>query len=249
VPSDSPNDILVTVKDQDDVPVEGAAFRLTCSAGEFSDGGTEWNGTTGSNGLAKVAWTAPNVPISAESDTRVTVRLVTATKDLEGVYEYDPAPSREAIIVVKPEGSTFLRVRVSVETNVMSTGEVSGIEVFVRDQNGMPVEGATVTAQPAVAGPTVTNGTTDVDGMARLTFTAPEEIVENETYAVEITVAHSSYSDSVAASMEFTVLRPPEPTISTPTDFSAVEVVAVLAVMAAVVVGAAVAMRRRRRSP
>jgi hypothetical protein len=247
VPSESETDIVVTVKDQNGTAVEGARAYLKCANGTFSNGLTEWNDTTLANGQAKVKWTAPYVPSAERNETKVSIQLLTATKDIDGPTEYDPTPSKAAIIKVMPEGAVFMRMRIDVETDIIEAGESTPITVTVKDQDGNPVEGAYVETQLAEAGPTITDGvTTNADGVAMLTFTAPETVAEAKGFGIDIIASHDDFSGSAAGSVEVKVLPwvddgyPPPPR-SPPYAITAV-VVAIVGVIAAAWFG----FRRRR---
>jgi len=211
VPSESTTDVIVTVKDQNGLQVQGASVELECANGTFANGLRKYNATTLSNGQVKVPWTAPYVPPNAGNDTKVAISLIGATKSSSpGVYPYDPAPSKVMVIIVKKEGATFMRMRTAVETDVIDAGTTAQIIITVRDQNGNPVEGATVEAQASEAGPTIAGDTrTNEDGMAILVFNAPWTVYEDKNFAVDIVVSHSSFAGSVSGTVGMKVLKSP----------------------------------------
>ena len=203
VPSESETDVVATVKDQDGLPAQGARVFLKCANGTFANGLTEYNSTTLANGQVRVKWKAPYVPGSV-NDTKVGIQLLTATKDIDGPTEYDPAPSKVAVIKVMPEGAVFLRMRIEVETEVIDAGESTPITVTVRDQDGNPVEGATIETQLSEAGPSIDgDSVTNSVGIAVLVFHSPEILPECMDFRVDVFATHSEFSSS--ASGEFNI--------------------------------------------
>jgi len=238
VPSESDTDVIVTVKDQAGLAVQGARVDLTCANGTFANGLKEYNATTLSNGQVKVRWTAPYVAANATNDTKVAISLLGATKSGTDIM-YDPAPSKVAVVLVKKEGATFMRMRTDVETDVIDAGTTTQITITVKDQDGNPVSGATVEAQPSEAGPTITGDTTtNADGMATLTFNAPATVTETKDFPVDIVVSHSSFSGSVSATVSVQVLKIPPPPPKTPdlTGFAVVGIIAVVSLVGGSVV-------------
>ncbi|MFH0815804.1 MAG: ABC transporter substrate-binding protein [Methanobacteriota archaeon] len=236
VPSESESEVIVTVKDQAGLPVQGARVDISCANGTFvnAQGLREYNATTQSNGQVKVKWIAPYVAANATNDTKVAISLMGATKNT-GDIKYDPAPSKVAVVIVKKEGATFLRLRTEVETDVIEAGSTTQITVTVKDQDGNPIPGATVEAQPAEAGPTITGDTTtDADGIARLVFNAPATVAEEKDFAVDITVSHGDFSGSAAGVVSVQVLPvdvPPPPPVPFPPGIVIVGVIAAVAIV------------------
>jgi peptide/nickel transport system substrate-binding protein len=210
VGSESESEIIVTVKNQDDLPVSGAIFQITCKNGTFvANGERYFNASTLANGQAKIIWKSPYVPANATKDPLIEITIGTITADVSAGVPYDPpAPLAGQIIKVKPAGSTFMTLRVELATSVIEAGSTTEISVKVTDQNRNPVAGATIEAQLSEAGPTVTTGvTTDAEGMAILTFTAPATMAEEKDFIVEIIVSHGDFSESVTSPKKVTVLK------------------------------------------
>ena len=206
VPSESVNDIVVTVKNQTMDVVQGARVFLRCNNGTFSNGLREFNGTTLANGKLTVKWTAPYVPATEQNDTKIGIEVQSA--ELAG---YDSAPSIVDVVVVKPQGATFIRVRADIEPEVLSPGESSTITLHVRNQDNIPLAGATAEAQLAEAGPTSTSfATTNADGVAVLTFEAPGVLLEAKDYAFDIIVTHPQFTSAWTVSGSIHVLKSEE---------------------------------------
>jgi hypothetical protein len=103
---------------------------------------------------------------------------------LIGDTEYDPAPSRLTLVMVYPEGQPFLSVSMKADPDVIdpdvgSDGTTFGftyIEVTVTNENGDPVNGATVgvSVSPAIPVITPAEATTDADGKVTFTLTATD---------------------------------------------------------------------------
>ena len=209
VPSESETDIIATVKDQGGLPVQGAKVFLVCNNGTFANGLKEYNSTTLANGQVKVKWTAPFVDPAEVNDTKVGINLQSATKD-----GFDPAPSKVAVIKVMPQGASFMRMRIDVETDVIDMGTSTPVTVTVKDQDGNPVAGATIETELSEAGPTISGDTqTNADGIATLTFNAPATVVEDKDFAVDVVVSHSDYSVSAIGAFNVQVLEVDNETI------------------------------------
>ncbi|MFH0815257.1 MAG: ABC transporter substrate-binding protein [Methanobacteriota archaeon] len=249
VPSASESDIIVTVKDQNGTLVEGATVELSCANGTFANGLRECNATTLGNGQAKIEWTAPYVPRNAGNDTKVAISLLGATKGRIGI-DYDPAPSKASVIIVKKEGATFLRLRIEVETDVLEPGTTTKITVTVKDQVGNPVEGATVEAVPSEAGLTISGDTdTNSDGIAVLEFRANSSYLQMHTFAVDIIVSHPDFG-SASGTINFGIPPPPPPPEPKEPFISTQFVVAIGVICVAVAVSTFfLGMRRYVRSP
>jgi ABC-type transport system substrate-binding protein len=249
VGSESESEIIVTVKNQDDLPVSGAQFQITCKNGTFAANGEKYfNASTLANGQAKIIWKAPYVPANAREDMLVAISIGTITAYVIDGVPYDPpAPLAAQIIKVKPAGSTFMTLRVELATSVIEAGSTTEISVKVTDQNRNPVAGATIETQLSEAGPTVTTGvTTDAEGMAILTFTAPTTMPEEKDFVVDIIVSHSRFTEWVSSSVPIIVIGERYPPPPPPHQPKYLEMFAGAACLAYVAVLAVLLLGRRR---
>ncbi len=201
--SNSTTQITVFVKDQDGNPLEGAHVILDASSGTL--GATE--GDTTSSGKFTTTFTAPYVDPNdndaVNNGSQVTIQIKTATY-WSGDTEYDPAPSRLTLITVYPEEVPFLNVKMSADPDVIdpdisSDGQTFGftyIEVEVTDENGDPVQGATVSVSvsPAIPTLTPTHDTTDLDGKVTFTITATDLQNDDGSIAEYLVTASAEYT-------------------------------------------------------
>ncbi|MFH0816888.1 MAG: ABC transporter substrate-binding protein [Methanobacteriota archaeon] len=205
--SEGISEISVSVTDQWGTIIEGARVELACTDGTFANGLRTYNSTTLSNGKVVTSWTAPHVAANATSDMKVDICLLGATK-ITGDMNYNPAPSKVVIVTVKPDDTKFLRVRAVVEPDVLDPGDTAPMTVTVRDQDGLPIAGATIEAQTSDEGIAIDgNTTTDIDGKTILTLTAPNKVVESEDIRIEISVRHPSFADSGDCSVVILLLN------------------------------------------
>lgn len=172
--------VSVIVKDQDRVPVSGAQVRLNISMGALD---REIDNTTGS-GKITVTLRAPYVEPTADNianGTQILFQIKEATYTATNGTEYDPAPSRIALITVYPEGAKFLSVKMSTESDVIDpdvnpdgTFGFTIVNVYVEDQDGSPAAGVTVYAEvsPAVPALSPASAIADTNGMATFTLTS-----------------------------------------------------------------------------
>lgn len=196
VVSNSTTQITVFIKDQDGNPLSGAHVILNASSGKIDN----VHENTTSSGKATFTFTAPYVdpgnPDVAANGTQVIIQIKTATYS-SGDTEYDPAPSRLTLITVYPAKVPFLCVKMSAEPDIIDPdvsydGQHYGftyIEVEVTNQNGDPVQGATVAVYVSPAIPEIlpASNITDQDGKAVFTLTATD-LPENDGSILEYQV-------------------------------------------------------------
>lgn len=180
--------ISVLVKDQDRVPVQGAQVWLNASGGAL---GMEIDNTT-SSGKISTIFTAPYVPPTPDNIANGTTVILNIKEgrytDSAGI-EYDPAPSRLALITIFPEGVDFLSVSMAAEPDVIDpdyeteadTYGFTYVEVEVKlhtDANpgGDPVAGIDVYVEvtPDVPDIEPASATTDANGKATFTLTSTD---------------------------------------------------------------------------
>jgi hypothetical protein len=174
--------VSVIVKDQDRYPVSGAQVKLNISMGALD---REIDNTTGS-GKITITLRAPYVEPTTDNianGTQILLQIKEATYTAANGTEYDPAPSRIALITVYPEGAKFLSVKMSTESDVIDPDVnpdgsfgFTIVNVFVEDQDGSPASGVTVYAEvsPAVPALTPMSAITDTNGMATFTLTSTD---------------------------------------------------------------------------
>jgi hypothetical protein len=179
--SNSTAQITVLVKDQDGNPLEGAKVKLNATAGALS----QEFGNTSSTGKLTVTYTAPySDPYDTDSivnGTQVMINIVYATYVSSEYNVYNPAPSRLTLIKVFPEGAEFLSVTLTADPDVINpdigpdgTAGFTFADVIVIDQDGAPVEGASVALFSEPDGLIIepSDQLTDAEGKARFRVTA-----------------------------------------------------------------------------
>ena len=195
--------ITVFVKNQDGEPLAGAHVILNASMGKLDK--IHANTTTG--GKTTFMYTAPyvdpNDPDAAGNGSKVIIQIKSATYN-DGDVEYDQAPSRLTMITVYPEDVPFLSVKISADPDVIepdiNSDGVPGftyIKVEVTDENGSPVEGATVAVAVSPAIPTISpnEDITDADGKVTFTLTATDEPNEDNSIVEYQITAYAEPSD------------------------------------------------------
>jgi len=200
----------VVVKDQERLPVKGAEVLLNASHGALS---ADIDNTTES-GKVRVTFTAPYVERNTDTEangTTVILQIKQATyTSAEGV-EYDPAPSRLALIKVFPEGAEFLSVKMTanpdvIDPDVEEDGTTFGftyIDVEVEDQNGDPAVGVMVACEvdpqiPAIVprdDPTADHAITDSNGKATFTLTSTDLSEDDDSITPFNVIAKAISSD------------------------------------------------------
>jgi hypothetical protein len=175
--------ITIFVKDQNGNPLSGAMVKLKASVGKLA---TEI-GNTSSAGKFTTTYVAPYAnpldPEIVKNGTQAIIQIESATYvPFDGTL-YDPAPSRLALIKVFPVDAVFLSVSMSADPDIIDpdvapdgTLGFTYVDVFVMDQNGEPVQGASVGLSVAPAIPNIepTDQLTDAEGKARFKVTATD---------------------------------------------------------------------------
>jgi peptide/nickel transport system substrate-binding protein len=167
-------DVTVTVRDQEGNTIKGAQIYLSTTNGAIIPN----NGTTNIEGRFVATFYAPYVPPKSKGGETITV-LITVTNAAKKWYS--DAPPHTAMIFVKPALSKFLSVMISADYDLVISEGITYIDIWVRDQDNLRVDGATVNlnSEPANVILSPSNGTT-IDGRVRITFTAPK--VDNDSF-------------------------------------------------------------------
>jgi ABC-type transport system substrate-binding protein len=207
--SNSTVSISVLVKDQDRIPVKGAQVWLNATLGALT---TEIDNTS-SSGKISTTFTAPYVaPTEENIENGVTVIL----NIKEGTYtsadgiEYDPAPSRLALVTVYPEGVDFLSVTMSAEPDVIDpdideegTFGFTYIEVEVKkhtdaNPSGDPEPGVSVELEvdPAIPSIVPVTAATDANGKAMFTLTSTDLPDDDDSTMEFLIIARTSHTDA-----------------------------------------------------
>ncbi len=183
VVSNSTTQIIVYAKDQDGNPLENAHIILDASKGVLAN----THANTSFDGKATFTYTAPfvdyNDPDAVANGIEVIIQIKSATYWI-GDTEYNPAPSRLTLITVYPEEVPFLSVKMIADPDIIDPdldyyGQIFGftqIEVTVTDENGNPIQGATVALSVSPAIPTISpsENLTNADGKVVFTLTATD---------------------------------------------------------------------------
>lgn len=169
----------------------------------------------------------------------VSVSPATGTTDADGVFDFEvtaelagyswvnvsvakggvTSTASGTIRVVTPMPAT-LAMMVSASSMVLRPGETSDVEIMVTDQDGNPVEGATVSIDENLVGYGTIDWadateTTDEDGMAYMTYTAPSDISLYMNSHLTLTLSYaatmSGYAWSAAAAANLLILNEAEP--------------------------------------
>ncbi len=167
-------DVTVIIRDQEGNKIEGIQVYLSTTNGTIIPN----NGTTNSEGRFVAVFHAPYVPPSSKGGETFPV-LITVTSETKQGYR-DASP-RTAMIFIKPALSRFLSVMISADFDLVTSEGITYIDIWVRDQDNLRIDGATVNlnVEPANAILPPSNGTT-IDGRVRITFTAPK--VNNDSF-------------------------------------------------------------------
>ncbi|MFQ5911002.1 MAG: hypothetical protein ACE5IJ_09830, partial [Thermoplasmata archaeon] len=167
--------------------------------------------------------------------------------------EYPASTIQFSRVKVQPPGTQFLSILVEPSFFALEEGGTMTIEVIVTDQDGIPVDGATVNLTTQPSGPSLTpvTGTTDGGTIGTIVFGAPETLpggVESEPYELVVTAYLAGYL-SADDTKEITILAPSEAGGGggTRTEVPALDVVATIAVIALVTVSFAVFRGTKRR--
>jgi phosphoribosylformylglycinamidine (FGAM) synthase PurS component len=245
--------VVVTIKDQDQNPVEGATVYIEIENPANSTlTGTIYptSGTTNINGQFSTKYTAPYIPQGTEDQTvLIYVRKNNETWGAtytDGGIEYDHAEASLTAITVKPAGSKFLALAVTAEYDIVESGGMTTLSIAVTDQDSTYltpslVDNAVVNISvqsPASVEPPY--GTTVSGTMGGITFTAPTVSVDT-SFEITIEATKTGY-DSAVQTMKIDVLRSPPP----PDNFG-IPGPSILLLIAAIAVGTIAYNRFRRR--
>ncbi len=181
------------------MPVDNAFVRLAVSDGSLS----AYSGTTGSNGVLRVTFTAPYAQrVNEFNSYGSSVLIEIASAEL---YGYDDAPSKITMLTVYPDDIDFLTVHMEAEpmtiddTDATGALGISNIVVSVTDRSNDPIIGAEVTIQldslyspsPSISPVLATTGS---DGTAVFTFEAAELWDEEDReYSVSVLATKDDY--------------------------------------------------------
>jgi ABC-type transport system substrate-binding protein len=244
--------VVVTIKDQDQNPVEGATVYLEIEnpANSTLTGTISLpNNKTNVNGQVIAKYTAPYIPQGTEDQTvliyvRKNNETWGATYTSPDGTKYDHAEASLTAIVVKPGGSKFLALAVTAEYDIVESSGMTTLSIAVTDQDSTYltpslVDNAVVNISvqsPASVEPSY--GTTVSGAMGGITFTAPTVSVDT-SFEVTIEATKTGY-DSAVQTLKIDVLRPhiDEPPIPAPS---------ILLLIAAIAVGTIAYNQFRRR--
>ncbi|MBI5000843.1 MAG: Ig-like domain-containing protein [Euryarchaeota archaeon] len=240
VVSNGTAEVTVTVRDQDKNPVADATVVMDVTEGNLS----AKTGTTDSNGRFTVTFSAPYVS-GWNNTTEKEVGISVASASKEG---YDIAPGKLVPISIVRADVDFLALKIELDTDVVNEKESTSFTVTVRNgrlANRPPVEGVALTAQASgTSKVTPATATTDADGKATFTFTAPD-VEANTPFEVLINAELAPYLPG-AQPVQIDVL----PVIIPPDGnnhnwLPSLEPIVIIGLIAAVTV-VAVAYRRRK---
>jgi len=195
--------IMVTVRDQDRAIVEDAIVNISVDMGviqtEGKNHGDSWEGHTNINGQVIVSFLAPYVYNPNGLKVTITLR---AFKE-----NYDESGIRSVFITVFPPEVKFLSVTMEFEYgDLINEGEKARVDVTVRDENYLPVDGAHINITTALDLEVVPrNGTTSNGGkLENIVITAPD-VEYDRVFWIEATPSKLGYK-GVSAIVELTVL-------------------------------------------
>ncbi|MFQ6128504.1 MAG: ABC transporter substrate-binding protein [Thermoplasmata archaeon] len=248
--SSSTAEVKVTVRYPDGNILANAPVQMTLTGtgalGILSipdgDSGTMVNGTSNINGQLIVHYIAPEV----ENETEVYI-----SSQALGMRDYPASTVQYSRVVVKPPGAMFLRVLVEPSFFTLEVGGTMTIDIVVTDQEGIPVDGASVTLATEPAGPTLepSSGTTVGGSIATVVFGAPASIPEeSKTFNLVVNATLAGY-ESAQDTKEITILSPTAGGAGggARTEIPALDVVATIAVIVLATVSFAVLRGTKRR--
>ncbi|MFQ5870908.1 MAG: ABC transporter substrate-binding protein [Candidatus Geothermarchaeales archaeon] len=193
--------VVVTVRDPEGNRVVGADVTLTITGpGTLS----ATSGTTDGNGQLTVTFTAPT--LAATDDKVNTFIEAKATHP-----DFGTGPPATALITTFPPGVKFLSLTVDFPFgNVVSEGTTTVLDVSVRDETGLPAEGASVVLSVSpVATLTPDSFTTGATGTQSVTFEAPE-VDADQAHTMTIVADKTGYAQG-SVEVTLTVLNVPPP--------------------------------------
>jgi len=206
--SNSTIPISVLVTDQDRVPLEGAEVWLNASLGKLSPE----IGTTSASGRISATYTAPYVPLTQDyinNGTTIILNIKEATYTGPDKLEYDPAPSRLALIQVYPEICDFVSITMHAEPDIIDPdidedGQLGFVfvDVMVKQHSvnypsGFPVEGVNVQLDVDPAVPTVepAHNKTNTEGIATFTVTSTDLPDDDGSEKEFLLIARAAHPD------------------------------------------------------
>jgi len=180
--------VTAAVADQSGRALAGATVALTVDTGTLSLGGangTSVSGTTAESGRIVASFRAP----VASNVTTVLLLAVATHPDFR-----DPA-TRGATITIFPPEVTFLSLTLEFPVgDLVRPGEAVPVRIAVRDQEGAPVQDASVlveSSDPARLRPSATNG--NAADLATLTIEADASIANPESFRLAVTANKTGY--------------------------------------------------------
>ncbi len=215
--SGSTETVVATVRGPDGFTLAGAPVRLSLVGfgpvgnlsiplGEF---GTTVNGITDINGQLVANYIAPTV--GAETEVYVSARALEF-----GVYP----PSRAVYtrVHIYPPSVMFLSLLVDPSNTLIETGMTVPVAVLVADQDGVPVDGAFVSAWTVPSDPILTpNSGTTTSGSFSFQFQAPSSLPggeESMDYSLVVNATLAGYlpaeSSTTMTVIEIQDEEPPE---------------------------------------
>ncbi len=259
--SGSASSLAVLVKDENANPVEGAIVQLSASVGTLSIE----TGVTSSTGKLTVIFTAPwadpTDPDAQANGTEAIIQIVKAKYTDPSDWEYEDAPSRQILIRVYPAGRPFLSAMMSADPDIISpdisedgTLGFTYVDVFVTDQDGASVSGASVAlaASPAVPMVEPMYQDTDADGRARFTVTATDlpdndgSVIEYLLTAVAVHPANGTIQGQNRCTLQIVDAAPPEEPPPSQISLSPTEITITVAAIFIAAAVFAYFLRRRR---
>jgi DNA uptake protein ComE-like DNA-binding protein len=185
---DNKSDAWVTAIDNLGAPVADATVTVTVAGvtGGATVTASPTTGTTDADGVFKFTLTAK---LAGYSYVNVSVVKGGVTSTASGTVR---------VVTLLP---TTLAMMVSADAMSLRPGEISNVTVTVTDQNGAPVEGATVSIDENLVSygdVDWTTATTDADGMVSMVYTAPTDISKYLNAHLTLTLSYAATMDGYA---------------------------------------------------
>lgn len=181
-------------------------FQITSGSGEFTNGKTTTVTTTDGEGIATVTYRGPTKN-DLDADETVTIEAQPQTSSLYNISE------TVELTLIKEEEADYSLEMVADPSTVICGDSSSNSEIRVQlTQGTTPVSGKTVLFQVTsgegdFGGSHSTTATTDSDGIARVTYTGPDntEISADSTATIEAQVEISEF-EILTAEVELTLV-------------------------------------------
>lgn len=248
VPSSVP--VKATVRNLEGTPREGAEVTIGIDVAQgYLEYGTQLGqSVTGDSDINGDFIATYHTPIMNETADPIRINMTASAR----FGDEDTGQVRVAVVIYPP-GVPFLSVLPKwTAGDVVETDGTVPLSVEVRDQDGIPLSGATVTVTPEVGGPTVSppSGQT-VGGEADFLITAPDDIPGSEADYSFVVQASGAGLDSDPTTVVLTIIEPTKgpQDDGTPVELwiAAIAIIAIIAVVVSILVVKMRPKRRRRR--